>query len=120
MDFYTRRSSTVRQQQKWWHIPTVLFAPKYSFWVISFAIFLIAGGSLSYLWQWANYLQLGYRTQALEKEKVVLQQSISLLEIEVHFLSRLERLDRIATSRMNMRPPKPTQRFILTAPKPNE
>ncbi len=120
MDFYTHKSSTVRQQRKWWKVPTALFAPKYSFWVISFAVFLIAAGSLSYLWQWANYLQLGYHTQALEKEKVVLQQRIALLEIEVHFLSRLERVDHIATTQMNMRPPTPAQRFILQPPDSNE
>lgn len=113
MNVFPHRSSLIRRQHKWWQPLKVLFSPQYSLRTLAFATFLIAVGSIAYIWQWINYLQVGYHTQALEKEKIHLEQQISLLEIEVNFLSRLERLDHIATTRMNMQPPSPQQRVIL-------
>ena len=115
MNVFPRKSHMIRRQHKWWQFAKDWFSPQYSFRMVIVATVLIAVGSLSYIGQWANYLQLGYHTQTLEKEKIILQQRIALLEIEVSFLTRLERLDRIATTQMNMQPPSPTQRLILSS-----
>ncbi len=120
MNIFPRKSRMIRRQHNWRWFAKDWFSPQHSFRIVTIAAVLIAVGSLSYIGQWANYLQVGYRAQTLEKEKTVLQQRIALLEIEVSFLTRLERLDRIATTQMNMRPPSPAQRFILNSAPSNE
>ncbi len=106
---FPRKSNLLKEQQKWWSTPSVLFSPKYAFRVIVFAILLIGLGVFSYLLQWIHYLEIGYRVQALAKEKAKVQQRIELLEIEVAFLTRPERLDRIASTQLKLLPPKLNQ-----------
>ncbi|MBF0279260.1 MAG: cell division protein FtsL [SAR324 cluster bacterium] len=113
MNIFQRKSHMIRRQHKWWKFAKDWFSPQHSFRLVIVAAVLITVGSLSYIGQWANYLQLGYRTQTLIKEKTALEKKIALLEIEVSFLTRLERLDRIATTQMDMHPPSPAQRLIL-------
>lgn len=120
MNVFPHRSRLIRRQHKWWHISKLWFSPQYSLQTIIVATFLIALGSLAYIWQWTHYLQLGYQVQAFNKEKTHLQERIALLEIEVSFLTRLERLDRIATTQMNMRPPSPAQRLTLPTDRSDE
>ena len=120
MNVFPRRSRLIRRQHKYRHFVKLLLSPQYSLRTIIFATVLVALGSIAYIWQWAQYLQMGYHTQALLKEKTVLQKRIGLLEIEVSFLTRLDRLDRIATEQMKMRLPSPAQRLTLPASPPDE
>ena len=113
MSTFIHKSSLIKKQRKWWKIPKLFFSPKYSLRIISFTACLIAIGSISYIWQWSNYLQIGYRIQALEVEKRKTLQRIDLLEIEASFLMRLERLEHIATTQMNMIQPTFPQRLII-------
>lgn len=116
MSTFIHKSSLVKQQHKWWKTLTSFFSPKYSLRVISFTACLIAIGSISYIWQWASYLQIGYRIQALEVEKKKILQRIDLLEIEASFLMRLERLEYIATTQLNMAQPTFSQRLTIPPP----
>lgn len=122
MNVFPHRRRSIRRQHKYRNFIKLLFSslfsPQYSLRTVLFATVLIALGSIAYIWQWAQYLQEGYDTQALHKEKTVLQKRIALLEIEVSFLTRLDRLDQIATEQMKMRLPSPAQR--LTLPKPTD
>lgn len=113
MNIFPYHSRLIRRQHNWWQAPEVLFSPQYALRTVLFAVFLISIGSLLYVWQWTSYLQLGYRMQALQKEKNTLEQRIALLEIEVNYLTRPERLDQIATTRLNMHLPPPDRRLIL-------
>lgn len=117
---FSHKAYSVKRQHRWWKTPTILLSPRYSFRVMAFAACLIAIGSLSHIWQWTNYLQIGYRIQALEKEKEALQHRISMLHIEISYLSRLDRLDRLATRQLKMQPPTLSQRLVLTSTPPNE
>jgi len=114
MNAFIHKSSLVKKQSRWWKTLKSFFSPQYSLRIISFTACLIAVGSLSYIWQWANYLQIGYRIQALEAEKKKVLQRIDLLEIEASFLTRLNRLEHIAITQMNMIQPTSSQR--LTPP----
>ena len=113
MNIFPYHSRLVRRQHKWWHALKILVSPQYALRTGLFAVFLIATGSLFYVWQWTNYLQLGYQIQALQKEKTTLEQKIALLEIEVNHLTRPERLDHIATTQLKMHVPSPSQLLIL-------
>ena len=113
MNIFPYHSRLVRRQHKWWHELKILFSPKYALRTALFAVLLIAIGSLFYIRQWTNYLQLGYQFQSLQEEKATLEQRISLLEIEVNYLTRPERLDHIATTQLDMQLPSPSQRLIL-------
>ena len=113
MNIFPYHSRLVRRQHKWWHELKILFSPQYALRTALFAVLLIAIGSLFYIRQWTNYLQLGYQIQAQQEEKATLEQRISLLEIEVNYLTRPERLDNIATTQLDMQLPSPSQRLIL-------
>ena len=119
MNIFPYHSRLIRRQHYWWQAPEILFSPQYALHIVLFAVFLISIGCLLYIWQWTSYLQLGYRMQALQKEKNTLEQRIALLEIEVNYLTRPERLDQMATTRLNMHLPSPDQRLILNRTVPD-
>ena len=119
MNIFPYHSRLIRRQHYWWQVPEILFSPQYALHIVLFAVFLISIGCLLYIWQWTSYLQLGYRMQALQKEKNTLEQRIALLEIEVNYLTRPERLDQMATTRLNMHLPSPKQRLILNRTVPD-
>lgn len=120
MKGYSHKSHLIKRQHQWWKTPNLLFSQRYSFQVMAIAITLIAFGSLAHVWQWTRFVQLGYQVQKLETEKKAIVNRIDLLEIEISYLSRLDRLDHLATSQLKMKPPSLNQRLSLNPHNPNE
>ncbi|MBF0350737.1 MAG: hypothetical protein HQM11_06875 [SAR324 cluster bacterium] len=74
----------------------LLFRLLKSFHLTLLTTFVIAISGIFYLWQWMNYLQHGYYVQLLEKQKNALELRLELLQIEINYLTRPQRLQSIA------------------------
>jgi cell division protein FtsL len=70
-------------------------------------------GAVFYLWQRYQFVRLGYEVETLRAARTRLVEAIEPLEVEVHYLSRLERIDALARTRLGMRPPRPDQVIVL-------
>lgn len=66
-------------------------------------------GALFFLWQRYQFVRLGFTVAELRQQKAVLQDAVEPLEIEVDYLSRPQRIEAMATGRLRMRPPRPSQ-----------
>jgi cell division protein FtsL len=74
---------------------------------------LLTLGSLLYLWQWMNYLQVSYDVQNLEKEHQQMSTRLEMLGVEIDYLSRPQRIETIAREQMLMGLPHPSQIYTL-------
>ena len=73
---------------------------------------VIAAGGLFYLWQRYQFTRLGFEVAQLRQRKAELQEKLEPLQVEVDYLSRLERIDTLARE-LGMRPPAPGQVIVL-------
>lgn len=62
-----------------------------------------------YIWHQAESIRLGYQTRELEEEIASIKKDIEQLEAEKASLLSLERVERIATQTLRMRPPEDKQ-----------
>jgi cell division protein FtsL len=62
-----------------------------------------------YIWHQAETVRLGYKTQELEADISNLKKEIEQLEAEKASLLSLERVERIAKSKLKMKPPEEHQ-----------
>jgi cell division protein FtsL len=76
--------------------------------VVACAIVIAAGG-LFYLWQRFQFTKLGFEVARLRQVKAQLEERLEPLQVEVDYLSRLERVDKLAREQLGMRPPTPGQ-----------
>ncbi|MCZ6558085.1 MAG: cell division protein FtsL [SAR324 cluster bacterium] len=94
------------------HLPR-LFKPRSrglsSMTLVVFCAALLTVGAVFFLWQRYQYIRLGFAVTELRQRKAVLQGEIEPLEFEVEYLSRLERIETLATERLGMRPPRTSQ-----------
>jgi len=80
---------------------------------------VLAGGALMtalavfFVWQRYQYVQLGRQVARLQAQETLLRQVIEPLEVEVDYLSRPERVEDIARSRLGMRQPEPDHVYRL-------
>ncbi len=58
-----------------------------------------------YIWQQAESIRLGYQTRALEEDILSIKKNLEQLEAEKSSLLSLERVEKIATQKLKMRPP---------------
>jgi len=70
-------------------------------------------GAVFFLWQRYQFVRLGYEVNQLRAEQARLEDSIEPLEVEVQYLSRLERIDELARGQLNMHAPLPSQVIVL-------
>jgi cell division protein FtsL len=70
-------------------------------------------GAVVFVWQRYQYVRLGFEVSALRQRRAELEEVIEPLEIEVEYLSRLERIETLARDRLGMRPPRVHQVRIL-------
>jgi cell division protein FtsL len=75
--------------------------------------FVIAAGGLFYLWQRFQFTKLGFEVARLRQQKTQLEERIEPLQVEVDYLSRLERIDTLAREQLGMRAPAPGQVIVL-------
>lgn len=106
---YRTRSSTVRKQKRERFFQGLIQSPKITPALLMMAGVMLGIGGFLYLWQWAHYLNEGYQVQKLQKHKLVLKEETEMLELEVNYLSRPERLERIALKQLKLKYPNASQ-----------
>lgn len=74
---------------------------------------VVAAGGLFYLWQRYQFTKLGFEVAQLRQRKAQLAEQIEPLQVEVDYLSRLERIDTLAREQLGMRPPAPGQVIVV-------
>jgi cell division protein FtsL len=62
-----------------------------------------------YIWHQAESIRLGYQTRELEEDIASIKEDIEQLEAEKAFLLSLERVEKIATQNLKMKPPEDEQ-----------
>jgi cell division protein FtsL len=62
-----------------------------------------------YIWHQAESIRLGYQTRELEEEIATIKNDIEQLEAEKASLLSLERVEKIATQKLKLRPPEDKQ-----------
>ncbi|MGB6340209.1 MAG: cell division protein FtsL [Candidatus Aminicenantaceae bacterium] len=62
-----------------------------------------------YIWHQAESIRLGYQTRELEEDVASIKKDIEQLEAEKASLLSLERVEKIATQSLKMRPPEDKQ-----------
>ena len=70
---------------------------------------LLTLGAVVFVWQRYQFVRLGFEVSALRQRRAALEEVIEPLQVEVDYLSRLERLERLARTRLGMRPPRTSQ-----------
>jgi len=75
-------------------------------------------GAVFFLWQRYQFVRLGYEVHRLRAEQTRLAEAIEPLEVEVQYLSRLERIDELARGRLDMHAPLPSQVIVLESDVP--
>tara|TARA_B100001559_G_C16255547_1_gene509067 strand:- start:360 stop:614 length:255 start_codon:yes stop_codon:yes gene_type:complete len=70
---------------------------------------LVTAGCIFYLSQWMNFRQVAHRIDLLETNRSKLSSKLELLEVEISFLSRPQRLEYLAGGTMLMQPPESVQ-----------
>ena len=71
--------------------------------------FLITMGCLFYLWQWMNYRGIAMDVDQLTKQHASQLYRIELLEVEISYLTRPQRLEVLVKNTMRMTSPNPAQ-----------
>jgi cell division protein FtsL len=75
-------------------------------------------GAVFFVWQRYQFVRLGYEVDRLRAHRAQLEEAIEPLEVEAQYLSRLERIDRLARDRLGMQPPYPSQVIVLESDVP--
>jgi len=74
---------------------------------------VVAAGGLFYVWQRYQFTKLGFEVARLRERKAQLEAQLEPSQVEVDYLSRLERIDALARQRLGMRPPEPGQIIVV-------
>lgn len=70
-------------------------------------------GAVFFVWQRYQFIRLGFTVNQLRDRKAALEERIEPLQVEVEYLSRLERIDALAREQLGMRPPQPSQVIVI-------
>jgi len=70
---------------------------------------LVTIGGIFYLSQWMNYRQVAHRIDSMETKRSKLSSQIELLEVEISYLTRPQRLEILAKETMRMSAPEAVQ-----------
>jgi cell division protein FtsL len=70
-----------------------------------------------YIWHQAESIRLGYQTRELEEEIATIKNDIEQLEAEKASLLSLERVEKIATQRLKLKPPEDKQIVYIESAK---
>ncbi len=104
-----RRPLSLRNQFRWKLVPRFIWRAVQSFHITLLIWGLVTIGCIFYLTQWMNYRQVAQRIDLLENKRLNLVSQLELLEVEVSYLTRPQRLDILVEKRMHMSSPNPSQ-----------
>ena len=74
---------------------------------------VITFGAVFFVWQRFQFIRLSFEASELRSRKEHLEEQIEPLQVEVEYLSRLERIDTLARGRLGMRPPRNSQVMVM-------
>ena len=104
-----RRPLSLKNQFRWKLVPRFIWKAVQSFHITLLVWGLVTTGCIFYLTQWMNFRQVAQRIDLLENKRLDLVSKLELLEVEISYLTRPQRLDVLVEKRMSMTSPKPSQ-----------
>jgi len=104
-----RRPLSLKNQFRWKLVPRFIWKAVQSFHITLLVWGLVTTGCIFYLTQWMNFRQVAQRIDLLENKRLDLVSKLELLEVEISYLTRPQRLDVLVEKRMSMSSPKPSQ-----------
>ena len=104
-----RKPRSLKHQFRWKLVPRFIWQSMQSFRVTLLVWGLVTIGCIFYLSQWMNYRQIAHRIDSLETKRSKLSSQIELLEVEISYLTRPQRLEILAEKTMRMAAPDAVQ-----------
>ena len=100
-----REPQSLKHQFRWKLVPRFIWQSMQSFRITLLVWGLVTIGGIFYLSQWMNYRQVAHRIDSLETKRTKLSSQIELLEVEISYLTRPQRLEVLAGKTMSMTAP---------------
>ena len=72
--------------------------------------------ALFFIWQRYQFVRLGIEVSALRQQHAVLSEELEPFKVEAEYLSRPERIERLAKERLGMSVPNPSQVIVIELP----
>ena len=104
-----REPQSLKHQFRWKLVPRFIWQSMQSFRITLLVCGLVTIGGIFYLSQWINYRQVAHRIDSLETKRSKLSSQIELLEVEISYLTRPQRLEVLAEKTMQMKAPNALQ-----------
>ena len=104
-----RKPKSLKHQFRWKLVPRFIWQSMQSFRITLLVWGLVTIGGIFYLSQWMNYRQVAHRIDSLETKRSKLSSQIELLEVEISYLTRPQRLEILAEKTMRMAAPDAVQ-----------
>ena len=104
-----RKPRSLKHQFRWKLVPRFIWQSLQSFRITLLVWGLVTIGGIFYLSQWMNYRQVAHRIDSLETKRSKLSSQIELLEVEISYLTRPQRLEILAEKTMRMAAPDAVQ-----------
>lgn len=104
-----RKPRSLKHQFRWKLVPRFIWQSMQSFRITLLVWGLVTIGCIFYLSQWMNYRQVAHRIDSLETKRSKLSSQIELLEVEISYLTRPQRLEILAEKTMRMAAPDAVQ-----------
>ena len=104
-----RKPKSLKHQFRWKLVPRFIWQSMQSFRITLLVWGLVTIGGIFYLSQWMNYRQVAHRIDSLETKRSKLSSQIELLEVEISYLTRPQRLEILAEKTMRMSAPDAVQ-----------
>ena len=104
-----REPQSLKNQFRWKLVPRFIWQSMQSFRITLLVWGLVTIGGIFYLSQWMNFRQVAHRIDSLETKRTKLSSQIELLEVEISYLTRPQRLDFLAENTMRMTAPDAVQ-----------
>ena len=104
-----REPRSLKRQFRWKLVPRFIWQSMQSFRITLLVWGLVTIGGIFYLSQWMNYRQVAHRIDSLETKRSILSSQIELLEVEISYLTRPQRLEILAEKTMLMAAPDAVQ-----------
>ncbi|MFL2738726.1 MAG: hypothetical protein EVA81_04900 [Proteobacteria bacterium] len=99
----------MKNQYRWKLVPRFIWKSVQSFHITLLVWGLVTIGCIFYLSQWMNYRQVAHRVEALETRRSKLVTKLELLEVEISYLTRPQRLEVLVGNTMRITSPNPAQ-----------
>ena len=109
IDSARRKPHSLKHQFRWKLVPRFIWKSVQSFHITLLVWGLVTVGCIFYLSQWMNYRQVAHRIDSLETKRSKLSSQIELLEVEISYLTRPQRLEILAEKTMRMAAPDAVQ-----------